>query len=94
MIVDKIKRREWLIVARERRGMSPQDLAIRAGCSEELINRLEDAGYITHPNIAARIVRVLRLNNQTAVRRYNELVNEIHRADKLPPNKTHVKEDT
>ena len=70
-----------MIKARERMGMDTQALAVKCGCSEELIEHIESAGYITHPNIACRIVRVLK----KGVGRYNELVHEDHRVRTLPP---------
>lgn len=84
MSIDKIKRRDWMIVARERRGMTAQELAVKAGCSEELISHIETAGYITHPHIACRIVHSLKLRGQIAVKRYNELISDRHWMDKLP----------
>ena len=78
-----------MIEARERMGMDTQALAVKSGCSEELIVHIESAGYITHPHIACRIVRTLK----KGVKQYNELVHEDHRKDKLPkwqdpPSKT------
>lgn len=62
------------------RGLDAKQLAVNAQCSEELVDKLMYAGYITHPNIATRIIRVLHFN----AKRYNELVNERHRTNRVP----------
>ena len=45
-----------------------------------VLDSIERLGYITHPNIAARIVIALGLG----VEQYNGLVHECHKADTLP----------
>lgn len=50
------------------------------GCSEALIDWLEEGVTITHPNIAARIVRAVG----GTVRHYNQLVHKMHKARELP----------
>ena len=62
------------------RGLDAKQLAINAQCGEELVDKIIYAGYITHPNIATRIIRVLHLE----AKRYNELVNERHRTNRVP----------
>lgn len=72
--------REWLKKGREAIGADRLYLGKICGCSEALICWLEDGVTITHPHIAARIVRAIG----GTVENYNEIVHKKHRKDKLP----------
>lgn len=69
-----------MIEAMDKRNMDTKQLAINAQLSEELVDKLIYAGYITHPHIATRVARVLHVD----AKRYNDLVAKRHAADKVP----------
>lgn len=72
--------RKWMIKGREKLGLSRIELGKSVGCSEKLIEMLEDGATITHPNIAARIAHKLG----GTVRQYNQIVHRMHRVKELP----------
>lgn len=55
-------------------------MAALCGCSTGLLRAIEVDGWITHPNIAARIAAAYKLD----VNAYNELIPKEHRVDTLP----------
>ena len=77
----KTEPRAWLTEGREKLGLDRQAFGVKVGCSEKLIDILEDGNGITHPHIAARIVHLIG----GGAKRLNQLVHESHRAKKLPP---------
>ena len=74
------KPRAWITKGREKLGLDRKEFGKRVGCSEALIYWLEEGVTITHPNIAARIVRAVG----GTVRHYNQLVHKMHKARELP----------
>ena len=63
-------------------------MAEKCGCSEYLIELLEDGdSEITHPKIAAWIAKEYGLN----LNEYNQLVHSSHKAKKLPEAKPLVR---
>lgn len=76
----KTKERTWLIESREKMKLDRREFGRICRCSEYLIAWLENGITVTHPNIAARIVRVVGGN----VEQYNELVAECHRKKAVP----------
>lgn len=75
------KPRTWIRKGREKLGLAPKEFGKRVGCSEALVDLLEEGVTITHPNIAARIVHAVG----GTVRHYNQLVHKMHKAKELPP---------
>lgn len=74
-------RREWMERAMAEKEYDEQSLAMAAEVSPKLIGiLLYDAANVTHPRIALRIVKLLG----GGVDEYNDMVNEIHRREKLP----------
>jgi hypothetical protein len=76
----KTKPRKWLIRARERMRLDRQQFGVKCGCSDKLIYMLEETGTITHPQIAAQIVRFIGGD----VENYNDLVDDSRRARVVP----------
>lgn len=76
----KTQQRTWIIAGRNRMGLNRREFARICRCSEYLIAWLEDGVTITHPNIAARIVRIVG----GTVDQYNQLVAKCHRAKAVP----------
>ena len=72
--------RTWLTEGRMKLGMDRQEFAAMCGCSEMLIGWLEDGTTITHPLIAAVIVRAIG----GTVAQYNEIVHQDRRAKAVP----------
>ena len=72
--------RTWLTEGREKLGMDRQEFGNLCGCSEMLIRWLEEGVTITHPLIAAVIVRVIG----GTVAQYNELVHPDRKAKVVP----------
>lgn len=75
-----ISPRTWLTEGRERLGLDRKTFGMACGASEILISWLEDRLTITHPNIAARAVRLIG----GTVEQYNSIVHKMHNAKKLP----------
>lgn len=76
----QLAERTWMIEGREKLGMDRQEFGDYCGCSEMLIGWLEEGNTITHPLIAAVIVRVIG----GTVAQYNELVHPDRRARSVP----------
>lgn len=76
----KTEPRTWLIEGRKRMGLDRREFARICRCSERLIAWLEGGVTITHPNIAARIVRIVG----GTVDQYNQLVAQCHQAKAVP----------
>lgn len=74
------KPRTWISKGREKLGLDRKEFGKVAGCCERLIEDLEGGITITHPNIAARIVRAVG----GTVKHYNQIVHRIHKAKELP----------
>lgn len=73
------RRRAWLIARREKLGYTREALAALCGCSAGLIRIVEEGG-VTHPRIAARIIRRCGLGLDA----YNAIVPGERRSDILP----------
>lgn len=73
------RRREWLIARREKLGYTREALAALCGCSAGLIRIVEEGG-VTHPRIAARLIRRCGLGLDA----YNAIVPRERQADMLP----------
>ena len=76
----QMAKRTWLTEGREKLGLSVKDFANMCACSERLIIWLEDGSSITHPLIAAVIVRAIHGN----VGQFNQLVHATRRAKAIP----------
>ena len=73
--------KDFMITKREAKNMTRGQMAKRCGCSEYLIELLEEGDReITHPKIAAWIAKEYGLE----LDEYNRLVHESHKAKKLP----------
>jgi len=76
----KTKIRTWLINGREALGLDRQAFGVKCDCSDRLIWMLEETGTITHPQIAAAIIRLIG----GSVDQYNDLVDKSHHARVVP----------
>lgn len=68
---------------REAEGKTIEQMAEACLCSPSLLRAIEYEGFVTHPNIAARIAAAYKMD----LVGYNDLVPEEHRAEKLPKPK-------
>lgn len=73
--------KDFMVVKREEKNLTRGEMAKRCGCSEYLIELLEEGDReITHPKIAAWIAKEYGLT----VDEYNQLVHRSHKTQKLP----------
>lgn len=72
-----------MIAFRKKNRIARSEMARRCGAPEGLITALEEDGWITHPNIAARVCAEYGLG----VTDYNRLVSKCHKAKTLPAPK-------
>lgn len=79
-IEKKITPNTWLTEGREKLGLDRKEFGNMCGCSELLITWLEEGTTITHPLIAAAIVRRIGGN----VEQYNRLVHPIRHTGEIP----------
>lgn len=73
------RRRSWLIARREKLGYTREELAALCGCTAGLVRIVEEGG-VTHPRIAARLIRRCGLGLDA----FNAIVPVERRADMLP----------